>query len=157
MSVQNSIDDRLLYLFTLRLYVGPPVELGNRTVVAISHGHFSGKDPAGNEWSGTVDPGGSDWIEKRADGALLFDVRLVLRTDDGAPIGMQYHGYRHGPQDVIERLSKGLSVERDQYYFAISPIFDTKAERYAWLNNVVTVGIGVRHPDGPEYSVYMVK
>lgn len=157
MIVQNPVDERLLYLFTLRLYVDPPVELANRIVATINRGHFSGHDSAGGDLSGSVDVGGSDWIEKRADGALLFDVRLVLRTNDDEPIGMQYHGYRHGPQEVIDRLNKGLVVEPDEYYFAISPIFDAKAERYSWLNNIVTVGFGIRHPDGPEYSVYQVR
>src|SRR5579859_7794955 len=65
--------------------------LGDRRIVPVTGGTFEGP-----KLKGSVEPGGSDWILLRPDGALQLDVRLTLRTEDGALIGMSYRGYRHG-------------------------------------------------------------
>jgi hypothetical protein len=46
----------------------------------------------------------------RADGAMRPDVRLVLRTDDGALIFMHYAGVRHGMPEVMARIARGEVV-----------------------------------------------
>jgi hypothetical protein len=35
-------------------------------------------------------------------------------------------------------------------------LFETAAERYGWLNNIVAVASGARVPAGPYYDVYDV-
>jgi hypothetical protein len=35
-------------------------------------------------------------------------------------------------------------------------LFETAAERYGWLNNIVAVASGARVPAGPYYDVYEV-
>ena len=91
-----------------------------------------------------------------ADGVLNLDVRLTLETDDGATIYMIYRGYRHGPEEVIERLNRGEDVDPSEYYFRTAPMFETASEKYAWLNSVVCVATGRRNPDGPVYDVFQV-
>ena len=110
----------------------------------------------GPKLRGTVEPGGSDWILARPDGALLLDVRLSLKTDDGALIGMTYRGYRHGPPAVIERLNRGEAVDASEYYFRTVPLFETAAAKYDWLNRIVSIGLGHRPPEGPIYRVFEV-
>jgi hypothetical protein len=56
-------------------------------------------------------------------------VRLVLKTKDDALIGMRYRGVRHGPPDVVARIEKGEVVHPASYYFRISPLFETSAEK----------------------------
>ena len=80
-----------------------------------------------------------------------------LKTTDGALIGMTYRGVRHGPADVIARLENGEAVDPATYYFRIAPLFETASAEYAWINNVVAVGIGHRRTDGPVYSVFEVR
>jgi Protein of unknown function (DUF3237) len=110
----------------------------------------------GERLSGEVLDGGCDWQKVRSDGSTVLDVRLVLKTSDDALIGMTYRGIRQGAPDVIARLEKGEAVDPAEYYFRIAPPFETAAPHYAWLNNVVAIGIGHRCTAGPIYSLFEV-
>jgi hypothetical protein len=95
--------------------------------------------------AGHVLDGGSDWQNVRSDGSTTLDVRLVLKASDDALIGMTYRGIRQGASDVIARVEKGeAAVDPGDYYFRIASLFETAAPQYAWLNNVVAIGIGHR-------------
>ena len=143
-------------LFTIKVLVGTTqnlgrTPLGERRVAVVTGGHFEGA-----KLKGVIAEGGSDWILVRPDGAMQLDVRLTLKTDDGAMIGMRYSGYVHGPADVFGRLMRGETVDPAAYYFRIAPFFETSSDKYDWLNRVVAVGIGQRQADGPAYDVYEV-
>jgi uncharacterized protein DUF3237 len=150
----SDVQTRLL--FTIELTVGEiqavgKTPLGERRVVPVKGGRFEGP-----RLKGTVAEGGSDWILARPDGALQLNVRLVLKTDDGALIGMTYQGYRHGPAAVMDRLNRGEKVDPSEYYFRTAPFFETAAPKYAWLNGIVAVALGHRPPTGPVYRVFEV-
>jgi hypothetical protein len=100
--------------------------------------------------------GGNDWQDLRGDRSTTLDVRLALKTNDGALIAMTYRGVRHGPADVLARIDKGEAVDPQSYYFRISPMFETASETYGWLNRIVAIGIGHRLAEGPVYSVFEV-
>jgi hypothetical protein len=106
--------------------------------------------------SGEVLDGGSDWQTVRTDGATTLNVRLVLKTEDEALIGMTYRAIRYGPPDVVARMENGEVVDPTSYYFRINPLFETSDANYDWLNRVVAVGIGHRQADGPIYSIFEV-
>ena len=147
---------RTAHLFTLTLTVAgmQPVgatPFGTRRVGLVAGGSF-----AGPRLSGTVLPGGADWIMIRPDGVTTLDVRLVLQTADGAAIGMTYRGLRHGPAAVMARLDRGEAVDASEYYFRTAVAFETAAPAYAWLNSVIAVGTGHRPPSGPVYDVFEV-
>ncbi|MBL9071365.1 MAG: DUF3237 domain-containing protein [Sphingopyxis sp.] len=130
--------------------IGGPAGI-DRRVGDIGAGHFRGE-----RLSGEVFSGGTDWQILRADGALLLDARVVLRTDDDAVIAMDYTGIRVGPPTVMARLARGEPVEPSDYYFRTSPRFATVDPRYEWLNRIVAVGIGHRRPAGPIYSIFEI-
>jgi hypothetical protein len=141
-------------LFAIKLDVLPMQVVGAapgafRRVAAVSGGRFEGE-----RLSGTVLEGGSDWQTVRSDGAVTLDVRLMLKTTDGALIGMTYQGLRHGPADVLARLDKGEAIEPASYYFRTTPTFETAAPAYDWLNRVLAIGIGHRFADGPVYNIF---
>ena len=147
---------RTAHLFTLTLEVAGMQSVGatpagDRRVGLVAGGRFQGA-----RLSGTVLPGGADWIMLRADGATTLDVRLVLQTDDGAAIGLTYRGMRHGPPEVMERMARGETVDPASYYFRTAVAFETAAARYAWLNRIIAVGTGHRPPSGPVYDVFEV-
>jgi hypothetical protein len=123
----------------------------DRRVGVVNGGSFEGE-----RLSGEVLDGGADWQILRADGATTLDVRLILKTNDGALIGMTYRGLRSGPPDVLARLAKGEAVDPASYYFRVTPLFETAAEKYDWINRIVAVGVGHRRADGPIYSVFEV-
>jgi Protein of unknown function (DUF3237) len=145
---------RPLLIFTLD--VAKPQVVGltpgvDRRVAEIRGGQFEGE-----RLKGRILSGGSDWQAVRSDGTWAINVRIVLETDDNALIGMTYRGLRHGPKDVIDAIARGEQVSPASYYFRIAPFFETAAERYAWLNGVVSVGLGHRLPSGPIYQVFEV-
>ena len=95
-------------------------------------------------------------VDVAADGSVQLDVRLTLETDDGALIYMTYRGVRNSTPEVAERLARGDSVDPDEYYFRTSPFFETSSEKYAWLNNIVSVAVGERLAAGVKYRVFEI-
>jgi hypothetical protein len=148
---------RTAHLFTIWLDVGESTDLGatpygHRRIATVTGGRFEG-----GELRGTVLPSpGGDWILLRQDGVLMLDVRITLRTDDGAFIYMSYCGMRHGPQWVLDRLNKGEKVDPSEYYFRTAPLFETSSEKYSFLNRIMSIGRGRREATGPIYDVFQV-
>ena len=144
-------------LFTMSVEVETPLQMigatpvGERRIAKITGGTFEG-----SELKGRILPGGGDWLLLRADGVLKLDVRATLETDDGALIYMTYRGYRHGPAAVMERLDKGIAVDPSEYYFRVTPLFETVGEKYSWLNRTIAVGKGHRLKSGPVYEIYQI-
>jgi hypothetical protein len=124
---------------------------GNRRIGLVAGGTFEGP-----KLRGKVLPGGADWIMVRNDGVTTLDVRIVLETDDGATIGLQYRGLRHGPDDVMAKVNSGQFVDPSLYYFRTAVTFETASPKYAWLNKVFGIGTGSRPPEGPVYEIFEV-
>src|SRR5882757_8736512 len=144
-------------LFTLSMTLHPMQELGvtpagERRVVPVSGGRFDGDRLAGE----VLPHGGSDLLLTRADGSFQQDVRLTLRTHDGALILMTYRGVRHAAPEVNDRMARGEAVAPSEYYLRIAPFFETAAPAYAWLNRIVAVGVGERLPGGASYDVFEI-
>jgi hypothetical protein len=126
--------------------------LGKRRIIAVSGGEFTGE-----RLRGTVLPlAGNDWLLERADGSFQQDARVTLETDDGALIGMSYRGVRYAAPEVAARLTRGEPVEPSAYYLRTAPLFETSAERYAWINRLVAIGVGKRIAGGVSYDVFEV-
>jgi hypothetical protein len=144
-------------LFTIRMTLHPMQDLGitplgQRRIAPVSGGSFEGE-----RLRGTVLPhAGSDWLLQRGDGSFQLDVRVTLQADDGALIGMSYRGVRHASAEVSARIARGERVPPSDYYLRTTPLFETSAPRYAWLNHVIAVGVGERLPDGVIYHVFEV-
>jgi hypothetical protein len=144
-------------LFKAEITLAPPQELGDtpqgrRRIIGITGGRFSGE-----RLSGRVLPGGADWQVIRADGVADLDARYTLETGDGALIYVRNRGYRHGPADVLQKLSLGETVDPSLYYMRTTPSFETGDPRYSWLNRMVCVASGARRAAAVELDVYEVK
>jgi hypothetical protein len=124
------------------------VPVGTRSVAAIAGGHF-----AGPRLRGTVLADGGDWTLLRSDAVLELDLRLTLKTDDGALIYLTSFGLRHGPPQVIAALARGEIVDPSTYYFRTTPRFETADPRYMFLNRLLAVSSGDRRPEGPIYTI----
>ena len=140
-------------LFTMKLDVRPIIDIGQtpsalRRIGVIYGGRFEGE-----RLSGTILDGGSDWQSMRTDKTTHLDVRINLKTDDGALINMTYEGLRHGPAEIMARIAKGEEVDPTSYYFRMTATFETAAESYAYLNKLCAIGLGHRFADGPIYNV----
>jgi hypothetical protein len=131
------------YLFTITantanntMLAGAPQ--GSRMLVTVTGGTFEGP-----KLKGTVDNGGGDWLTMRADGSAKLDVRITLRTEDGAAILMTY---------------TGIGVMKDgAFSIRTAPLFETGDERYRWLNNVQCVAKGAPGAGNVTYEVYALQ
>ncbi len=119
-------------------------------------GYITGGTFAGPRLQGDVLPGGGDWLLVRADGVRAPDVRLTLRTEDGQLIYMSYRGIMRMPPELLQRILQGEVVDPSQYYLRTAPFFETAAEQYSWLNQLLAVGVGIRTPTGLTYAVYAI-
>ena len=93
-------------------------------IIGVTGGTFEGPKLRGT----LVLPAG-EWATVRPDGSAKADVRLTLKTDDGALILMTYHGI-------------GLPQADGNVSIRTAPLFETGDARYAWLNTIQAVGIG---------------
>jgi hypothetical protein len=151
----TELKSRLLFSISMKL---PPVmELGdtpagNRRVFTVSSGQFTGDRLRGE----VLTQASSDLLLVRSDGSSQQDARLVLRTEDGALIVMTYRGVRHASPEVNARIAHGEQVAPSEYYLRTTPFFETSSPKYAWLNKIVSIGIGERQPDGVTYQVFEI-
>ena len=144
-------------LFTITIKLHPTEELGDtpagkRRVFPVAGGDFTGERLRGQ----ILPVAGSDLLLIRADGSAQQDVRMVLRTDDGALILMTYRGVRHASADVNDRFARGEQVAASEYYLRTTPFFETSSSKYSWLNKIVTVGIGERRREEVIYEVFEI-
>jgi hypothetical protein len=145
------------HLFTVTIKLQPTIEMGDtpagkRRIFAVTGGEFEG-----DKIRGTIMPIiGSDLLLVRADGSAQQDVRMLLKTDDGAMVLMTYRGVRHASDEVNARIARGEPVNGAEYYLRTAPFFETSSPKYAWINKIVSVGVGERRGDAVVYEVYEI-
>ena len=151
----HTLQFRPLFDISLSLHPAQDVgttPLGTRRIVPVAGGTFKG-----DRLSGDVMPNAAaDWVLVRADASVQLDVRLTLQTEDDALIYMTYRGIRHSSPEVAQRMARGDSVDPDEYYFRTTPVFETASAKYAWINNIVSVGVGERLATGVKYKVFEI-
>ena len=148
-------EPRLEHLYDMHVDLEAPqvigqTPMGMRQVFIVKGGTFEGP-----KLKGTILPGGGDWATIRPDGSLQLDVRATVQTDDGVLIYAYYSGYIH-PVTAAMRAAAGEDLPLSEYYFYTSPIFQTGAPQYDWLNRTVAIGRGRVVQGGVEYRVWAV-
>ena len=112
---------------------------GQRTIVEVTGGRFDGA-----RLKATVQGPAGDWITNRADGSSYrLDVRMTLKTDDGALILVTYNGI--GQTTPTGALLRG------------APLFETGDSRYVWLTRLQAIAVGERVGTEVKYNVYALK
>ncbi len=148
------VKPRLELIGRCRADLGEPLELGHtpwgrRRVIPILGGGFDGP-----RVSATILAGGADWQVIHEDGMAAIDTRYTLQTRDEALISVATRGVRHGPPDVLRRLADGQPVDPAEYYFRVCIQYETGADDYRWLNQIVAVASAVRLADQVIYDAY---
>ena len=131
-------------LVRLEVEVGAPTTVGetpdgDRKLIPILGGRFEGE-----KLNGKILPGGADFLLTRKDDTSVLDARYVLETTDGVKIYAEDSGYRHGPPEVMQRLARGETVDPADYYSRSRMKLSTANTRYAWVNNLLVIGSGMR-------------
>ena len=94
----------------------------------------------GPKIKGKIIPPSSDTLRNMGNGVFRLDVRLTIQTDDDQIVYVSYNGVSHCPKEVRDRFLRGELLRTDDCYFITAPTFETKSERYGWLNGVQAVG-----------------
>ena len=131
------------YLGKLRAEIGTRTVVengpqGTRTIAQIVGGRFEGP-----RVKASIQVPAGDWITNRADGSYRLDVRLTLKTDDGALILVTYNG-------IGQTTDAGATLRA-------APLFETGDSRYTWLTRLQAVAVGERVGSTVSYDVYALK
>lgn len=131
------------YLGTLRAEIGSRTVIenapqGTRTIVYLTGGTFEGP-----RVKATIQVPAGDWITNRPDGSYKLDVRLTLKTDDGALILLTYNG-------IGQTTPTGATLRA-------APLFETGDSRYTWLTRLQAVAVGERANGAVVYDLYALK
>jgi hypothetical protein len=124
---------------------------GERRVINILGGKIEGP-----KLTGRILRGGADWQLIRADGAAEIKARYTIESDDGGLVLVTSEGLRHGPPEVLARLTRGEAVDPAQYYFRTVMRFETAAPALDWMNRILTIAYGARLPNAVVLDVFEV-
>jgi hypothetical protein len=109
-----------------------------------------------------VNLSGGDWTRIRADMSIALDVRLVLKTDDGALIYMTYQGLMVAKDQadflymIDARKPDDPEGAKTRFYYRIICSFETGDQRYAWLNHQYAVGSGRLGDEQAIYEIFSI-
>jgi hypothetical protein len=131
---------RLRFSVEVRVDVGPPRHVGRGPGEVLEFVPITGGTVDGPDLSGSIVPGGGDWMITRGD-TIELDARYLIEADDGALVDVVNHGYFRADPAQVARLDAGEAVPEGEYYFRTSPRFRTDAPRHAWLAGHVFVGL----------------
>lgn len=135
----------LKLLCTATVEVEAPLSLGNTPSGIRSVGGFRSATISGEGINATLaGPAAADWITINGRVGQI-DVRMTVKTDDGALIQINYAG-------------KLLLANPGGPVAIVAPTFATGDERYAWLNDIQAFGRGVLSPgsDGGSILTYEI-
>ena len=124
-----------------------PTSKGNRMVIPITGGTFSGP-----RMKGTILEGGADYqLQDLSAGRTELEAIYCIRTDDGINIHVRNTGLIAAGRDANGQ---------PQFYFRAAPRFEAPMDSpYAWLNNALFVCAPTPNAPGAGISlrVWMVK
>ena len=143
--------------FLMTLYATlEPAQVVDGTMVAVNvpTGWVEGPNIKGK-----IFPPAGDWGHILPSGVFRLDVRATIQTDDGDIIFVSYNGVWRRSKENDEQLSKGQTLRSDDCYFFSAPTFETKSQKYGWLNGVQAVGkmVEIKRGDHVTYDIYAVK
>ena len=139
---------KLEYAFQIRIDFSERVSFatpnGRRAYVPAISGVVEGPRLQGK----VVPHSGADFA---ANGRL--NAHYMLQASDGAMIYINNTGYLY-PADnkPIDRNDPSWGGDRE-FYFRITPVFDTPVGPHDWLTRTVIVGTGKRHAN-PDYTIF---
>jgi hypothetical protein len=154
------------FLFELRIPQKQEdiVDMGQTPVSRLLYSVAESGSFEGPKLKGKVIPlSGGDWSRVRADMSIAIDVRICLKTQDGANILMTYRGVLAANslenfQYMIDSTKKDdPKAASERYYYRTLISFETGDERYAWLNRTVAVGSGRLGDNQVIYEVFAVR
>ena len=100
-----------------------------------------------------------DWLRAMPSGILRIDARATIQTDDGELIFTSYNGVLQCSREQRDRLRAGEELKADDCYLIAAPTFETKSEKYDWLNAVQAIAkmVSFKPGDHIDSDVFVLK
>ncbi|NML38806.1 DUF3237 domain-containing protein [Chitinophaga sp. G-6-1-13] len=148
------------FLFDLEISLDPPqavgpVLKGTRLIFPFKEGMVKG-----DKINGTLLNCSGEWGLALDSTTFKMDSRATIKTADGALIYISYAGYNYasGKNAALLQAGRGYELSPADYYFRSTPVFETSAPQYAWLNHTVAVAVGrFSAPGKITYRVYAIQ
>ena len=97
----------------------------------------------GPRFNGDVLAGGGDWLTVSSDGVARMDVRATVRADTDDIVHYTSTGRVVLDDSTRTRFLAGETITAGEMYGRASPLFETSATPYEWLNRISAVGVVV--------------
>ena len=147
--------------FIYRVACGP--------VQTVGHGPFGKRQyyslhdgvVTGARLSGRLLGEGADWMLFSDDGYMHMDVRIQIRTDDGANILAHYFGPAQANAKLLDAVRSITETSFEDQAIRTHWVLESGAPQYEWVNRCVFVGEGRVKPrqlgvPGFEHRIYRV-
>jgi len=143
------------YVFTITAHVGEVTSAGDigtgvRRIVPILGGEVRGKI------NGRFCAVGADFQMIRPNGLMEIEAKYAFETDDGAVVYVENRGFRFGPAELLQKLSRGEPVDPKLVYCRTTPKFETGHEKYCWLMQHIFIASVGRLGDRAVIDVHQV-
>lgn len=144
------------YLMTMHVLLAPPLPVDQSLIIANLP---AGGSVDGPQIKGKLLAPAADWLRVMPSGVIRLDVRATIQTDDGAVVFVTYNGVIQCSKEQGDRLNGGQELKAGDCYFLNAPTFETKSEKYGWLNAVQAIGkmVSIKGGDHVDYDLFAVK
>ncbi|TXN00742.1 DUF3237 domain-containing protein [Methylobacterium sp. WL64] len=151
----------LIHAFDARITLSPPHDVGDGPYGRRQYIEVTSVVIDGEQLSGRLIGSAGDWMIMGPGVHTRMDVRLQIRTDDGAIVLAHYFG----PAEANERMRLAMETSTPTLFadqrIRTHWLLEAGDPRYDWVNRSVFVGEGRFHPGedgaaGFEHRVYRV-
>jgi hypothetical protein len=156
-AMAQSISLNTEYLMTAYILKDPPLTAASNFVISRDR---TGGWVKGKVTGRVLEPSVERVTVVPSDGLRLrLDAFVIIETEEHEFIYMSYNGRMHCDTDNAGRFRKGEALKADECYQITAPTFQTKSEKYSWLNDVQAIGKMVEYKNGDHliYDFFVVK
>ena len=86
-----------------------------------------------------------------------LDSRYALETHNIAKNSVINLGYRHGPSDIIDAISRGEQVDPDNEIMRTHARLETGDPHFYWVNKTLFVGTEARNAGHVQIELYALR
>ncbi len=133
---------KLVYEFTCQVVCGAPLDAGAGPYGNRQYYEIKGGTVKGLRLRGTLAGSGGDWMINGPDGFMRMDVRIQIKTEDGAIIGAHYFGPAEANEKLIQAVNDCAPTEFANQSIRSHWVLETGDPRYLWVNQTVFASQG---------------
>jgi hypothetical protein len=138
----------LSWFASARVDVDEPITIGMTPEGARRVVPIRGGTAHGEHWVGSVLDAGADFQKYPNASSAILNANYVIKVESGDLLLVENIALRTATPDALERMMAGEEVPANEVYFRCTPrISADENSDFAWVNQALFVGTGVRKPD----------